>query len=77
MSELFALHHDEVTLVGGYLLHIAPCCAAEDTSSVYRFFLSLQEIFDFYIKSFQVSCKYFNFLQYINEAYKIYYFKDF
>jgi len=43
VSELFALHHDEVMLVGGYFLHVAPCCAAEGISSVYRFFFSLQE----------------------------------
>ena len=52
--------------------------ALQKVSLVCIAFSSLcKKFYDFYINSFQVSCKYFNFLQYINEAYKIYYFKDF
>jgi hypothetical protein len=85
VSELFALHHDEVMLVGGYFLHVAPCCAAEGISSALQkvslvciAFSSLcKKIYDFYINSFQVLRKYFNFLQFVNEVYKIYFFKYF
>ena len=52
--------------------------ALQKVSLVCIAFSSLcKKFYDFYINSFQVSCKYFNFLQYIDKTYEIYYFKDF
>ena len=51
--------------------------ALQKVSLVCIAFSSLcKKIYDFYINSFQVLRKYFNFLQHINEAHEIYYFKD-